>query len=209
MRPEAIVLQPHEDVSRRRRRARSPWLSRPPGGYWFGAQARRRPRSRATARRRRPAQGRARGGAARSPSRREGGAHADAADDHRGRQPALRRIGHAAPRGRRAHRAIQFQEGQRVAKGATLVRLDPAVNQAEVAAGARQPEARARASTTAPSTSPRATSSRARRRTRPRTTCGRRGRARAGRGASSRRRTITRAVLRHHRPALGHRSATT
>jgi len=28
--------------------------------------------------------------------------------------------------------AIQFQEGQRVAKGATLVRLDPAVNQAEV-----------------------------------------------------------------------------
>jgi membrane fusion protein (multidrug efflux system) len=28
--------------------------------------------------------------------------------------------------------SIQFQEGQRVAKGATLVRLDPAVNQAEV-----------------------------------------------------------------------------
>src|SRR4051794_18862404 len=28
--------------------------------------------------------------------------------------------------------AIQFQEGQRVAKGTTLVRLDPAVNQAEV-----------------------------------------------------------------------------
>ena len=28
--------------------------------------------------------------------------------------------------------AIQFQEGQRVAKGATLIRLDPAINQAEV-----------------------------------------------------------------------------
>jgi membrane fusion protein (multidrug efflux system) len=31
--------------------------------------------------------------------------------------------------------AIQFQEGQRVAKGATLIRLDPAINQAEVQQG--------------------------------------------------------------------------
>ena len=34
--------------------------------------------------------------------------------------------------GRRPHRAIGFQEGQPVAKGATLVKLDPAINDAEV-----------------------------------------------------------------------------
>ena len=115
------------------------------GGYWFGAQRAAGARSRPAPRRR----GRAKGGPARAPRGRSPSKStkvascADAADDHRGRQPALGRVGHAASgESPAASAAIQFQEGQRVAKGAPLVRLDPAVNEAEVAAGARQPHAR-------------------------------------------------------------------
>ena len=66
--------------------------------------------------------------------------------------------------------AITFQEGQRVAKGAPLVTLDPAMPRAELEqakANLRPGEDR---SSIAPSISRSATSSRARRRTKPRTT---------------------------------------
>ncbi len=49
--------------------------------------------------------------------------------------------------------AIQFQEGQRVAKGAMLVRLDPAINEAEVQQARANLTLAQVASTTARSTS--------------------------------------------------------
>ena len=67
--------------------------------------------------------------------------------------------------------AIGFQEGQRVAKGAMLVRLDPAINEAEVQQAQRQPDAREGEVRSRRRPREAATSSRARRRTRPRTTC--------------------------------------
>ena len=99
--------------------------------------------------------------------------------------------------------AIRFQEGQRVAKGAPLVKLDPAVTEAEVAAGAARTSRSRRPSTTARSTSPSSNFISGQAKDEAENNLqGRRGGAAARRG-EAREDGDPRAVLRHHRPALG------
>ena len=160
----------HRRRARRRRRRRRRLLVR--------HAARRRRRVRATPRRapsrggagRRRAVRRGRPGAG-GRSRRSRSSTASLPQiDHGGRQPALRRVGDAAARGRRPHQRdhVPGRPARREGRDAGAARSRD--QRGRGPAGARQPDARRSASTIAPSTSPAATSSRARRRTRPRTT---------------------------------------
>ena len=127
-----------------------------------------------------------------------------AADDHRGRQPALRRIGHAAAGSRRPHQRdrVPGRPARREGRDCSCGSIRRST-QAEVAAGARQPDAR---------------EDQVRPRRRPRQEQlhfgpgeGRGGEQPQGRArrrlqlaeAKLAKMDITRAVLRHHRPALG------
>ena len=100
--------------------------------------------------------------------------------------------------------AIPFREGERVTKGAPLVKLDPSVTEAE-AQQARANLTLAKQSTTARSICEDKASSPDRRGTRPRTTSRSARPSLALAEAKLAKLTITRAVLRDHRLALGER----